>query len=152
MKTCVVTCTGARWGMFALCKRWVERQTKKPDCWIVSTDTGEPLPPDVEATHVAIPACPKAIGRLPTGRAMWALHQALEKVPHNHSVVVMEDDDWYSERHVEEAVAQLASHPVIQIDRPWRHFLPVNRFSRGPSASPNFTHKFVPGIASFRGD
>lgn len=80
MKTCVVTCTGSRPELFALCQRWVTRCD--PDLWIVRNDTR-----DVMAAH-----------RVDSAHA--SLTQALNAVPNNHHVIIMEDDDWYPASHV----------------------------------------------------
>ena len=118
MKLCVVTCTGRRWESFALCRRWVERQTVRPDRWIVTCDTGEAAPPlpDYASFHQVGAIQPGFDLEPPTKKvakhnrhkaASWALHEALGHVPADHAVVIMEDDDWYAPEHCERILDEI---------------------------------------------
>jgi len=149
VKVCVVTCTGGRPELFALCRRWVERQTHKPDAWIVTTDCSDA--PDIPAwaTLLRVPPEPKDEMVGPVETAMWALTCALANVPPDHAVVIMEDDDWYSATHVATAVEQLCKHSIAQLGELWRFHLPASRAAKGVPASPD-QRQFVPGVASFR--
>lgn len=150
-KVCVVTCTGGRPELFALCRRWVERQTYKPSAWIVTTDL--PDTPDIPdwATLVRVPKYPLEVEHIPVGIAMWALFVALRNVPKDHAVVIMEDDDWYSPDHIAKAVCQLREAPIVQLGLLWRFHLPEARAAKGRPGNPDQSH-LVPGIASFRHD
>lgn len=104
MKLTVVTCTGGRPELFALCRRWVERQTMAPTRWLVTTDCGDHpdapsadivrIPDDFDVAQVGTPS-----------RATRALVYALRLVEPDSAVVIMEDDDWYGPRYIAELMA-----------------------------------------------
>lgn len=79
MKLTAITCTTpARSEAFALCKRYMERQTRQPDQWLVM-DGPEPMPS-------------KILSALPSVQGDY--------------VAFFEDDDWYSPLWLEWAVKQ----------------------------------------------
>ena len=149
MKVCVVTCTGGRPELFALCRRWVERQTHPIDSWVVVTDNGDVPDLPKEATFSAVPPVSETMASLPCGRPAWALQHALSLVPAGHHVVVMEDDDWYRSDHVGVALRLLRDHAIVQLKHLHRFYLPSHRFQRGFPGAPDQS-RLVPGIASFR--
>jgi hypothetical protein len=125
---CVVTCTGARPELFALCTEWVLHQTVKPSCWIVTTDTGEVpsgLPDFAQHLHV-----PKQWEEGPAA-ARHSLLYALSMVPKGNIVVVMEDDDYYMPTHIERIVQRLEETKcsVTFGDTVVRFHLPEHRWS-----------------------
>lgn len=70
MKLSVVTCTTpGRRVAFDLCRKYVERQTRQPDEWLVMDDATTPMPQKVL----------QALGRMTGDAIVWA-----------------EDDDWYA--------------------------------------------------------
>ena len=97
-KFTVITPTRDRQLPFSLCCRWMERQTLKPQQWIVVDDGIEPvrfddfLAGDIEVEHIRRK-------RMPTDPAHTLplnLSMALDSVTTPY-VIMMEDDDWYSE-------------------------------------------------------
>lgn len=118
MQVCVVTCTGGRPELFALCRKWVERQTKKVDQWLVATDNGDTPEIPTWAKHEHLPA----------GGPDSALITMLGRVPDDHAVIVMEDDDWYSPVHVETIVKQIDAGHMLSCQRQAMRFhLPAMR-------------------------
>lgn len=150
VKVCVVTCTGGRRELFTLCRRWVEHQTVKPDAWVVTDDVGDmrDLVP-VHATYVRVPVWPEVYDKHPTPGAVWALANALDAVPKDHAVVIMEDDDYYYPQHIEKAVQQLKLHQIVQLRSAWRCHLPAQRIARELPAE-NEDPTIVQGLSSFR--
>lgn len=151
MKLCFVTCTGGRPELFALCRRWVERQTLRPDCWVVTTDTGESIDglPSYAKFHHVPPTT--RFSDLPVAGARRSLDYALAMVPPGHAVVVIEDDDWYGADYAKHMMEALARHPAAQIDRLPRFILPAKKWSMGHTASPDQS-RVVPGIFACRPD
>ena len=129
MKLTVVTCTGGRPELFALCRKWVLRQTWQPDRWLVTYDTGD-APHAPEADVVAIPKSypPPSEGHSWANRALLF---ALSQVEPGHDVVVMEDDDWYGRRYIEDVLgAARASDFGVAQQRCYRMFhLPSRRYA-----------------------
>lgn len=112
MKVCGVTCTGARPELFALCKRWVMRQTVPVDHWIVATDNGEvieDLPPMAQHHHVTPALDAPTLDWKPNS----SLQQALALVPKDHAAVVFEDDDWYGRTHVQVCMRGIADGHLV---------------------------------------
>lgn len=92
----LLTATGARPEAFALCVRWMRRQTYTgPVRWIIVDDGPEPLP---------VPAMPWTVDRIrrspywQPGENTQALNllRGLDSVDRRHPLVIIEDDDHYS--------------------------------------------------------
>lgn len=134
MKSCVVTCTGGRPELFALCRRWVERC--KPDKWIVAVDTDdEPLLP---AGTMLAPVRPEGSFPTCTVKAHRALALALLRVPLGHHAVIMEDDDWYPESYVREMVSVLDDgHDLAGCANEVRYNVPARRWQCGSPKAAN---------------
>lgn len=129
--------------MFALCRRWLERQTRPPDVWVVSTDTGEVVP-DLPSNAIFVQVGPVAdgFGHLPGDattrdktkierrrRAGWALHEALGAVPDDCMAIPFEDDDWYGASHIERLAAGIESGARLCCgDTLVRYHLPTMRW------------------------
>lgn len=92
-RVAVVTLTGGCPDAFPLICKYMARQTRRPDLWVVSDDSLERTKHD------------KA------GLARNML-RALDSVPPHHDIVVMEDDDWYAAEHVETVAAALEGRRV----------------------------------------
>lgn len=118
MQTCAVTCTGGRPELFALCRKWVERQAHKVNQWLVATDNGDRPEIPRWADHFD----------LTTSGPDAALLAILAKVPADHAVIVFEDDDWYSPTHVATIVSKLSDgHMLACQKQAMRFHLPAMR-------------------------
>jgi hypothetical protein len=135
VKVCAVTCTGGRPELFELCKRWVMRQTRMPDRWIVSTDIGgfDSKLPEFASHYTHDPQVEQEPN--PHRRAHFHLASALKCVPPDHAAVIMEDDDWYGPDHIETLVEHLersdcriASHRLTRF-----YHVPERRYLIRPS-------------------
>lgn len=130
MKFAVVTCTGGRPELFALCQRWVLRQTRQPDLWIVVTDTGEKIEglPSF-ARFSQVPPMPESFSGPRYLQPAWSLFYALGLVPEDHAAVIMEDDDWYSRHHCATIMKRLEAGAQISYGRVvWRFHVPAQRY------------------------
>lgn len=142
----VVTCTGGRPELFALCRRWVLRQSMPVDRWIVTTDVGD-QPNAPEAEVFAVPR-----DFLPTDhqpqrehrgwKALRALCFALSKVKSDSYVVVMEDDDWYGPDYVKTLVE--TDHWLPHQQQMHLCHLPAERYGTSLADNP------VEGYLAFR--
>lgn len=135
-----ITCTGGRPDLFALCRRWMLRQTVQPDRWVVTTDAGDaPFAPEAEVFSI-----PESYEHPPCrsqSSALRALSFAMSLVDNNTDVVVFEDDDWYGPRYIESVFTDAwASHQSIME----MFHLPGSRYATGPYPDP------VEGMLAFR--
>ena len=99
MKISIITPTGGRATAFALCERWMKRQTLKPDEWIVVDDYEKPTKCKMGQ---------KVIRREPFWQPgqMTLQRNLLEalKVVTGDIIFIIEDDDWYSPNYIENMV------------------------------------------------
>lgn len=152
MKFCVLTCTGGRPDLFRLCQRYVDRQTVKPDVWIVTDDMGGMPPvslPDYAQFHNI------DTGQIREGWAKaapwtWTLVQALKLVPADHALIIMEDDDWYGPMYCELMLDQLKNHETAQLANLPRYNVPARRWSIDHVSRNTDKLKLVPGIFGCR--
>lgn len=119
MKLCVVTPTGGRRELLALCRQWVLHQVVQPDLWLILTDTGE-TDPGIElppfARHVAFGRDEvEAITTFDNSNRSIAL--AAEEVPSDHATVIMEDDDYYPRDYVALQLAAISRGNHVVGDR-----------------------------------
>lgn len=96
--TTIITPTSDRPETFALCERWIARQTVKPSVWIVADDGEEPTRCTMGQLHVR-----RTRKKSKSGSFRGNLASALRLVRVG-PVVIVEDDDWYRHDHVEQAV------------------------------------------------
>src|SRR5688572_29926858 len=104
----VITPTCNRPYGFALLERWMQRQTRQPDEWIVADGGSMPAVCSMGQTHK------RAVTR-PPGAANFAhnLILALGSVKKGGLVIIAEDDDWYAPDHIETLVEQLLQPGVL---------------------------------------
>lgn len=106
MKLAVLTPTGDRPEAFALCKRYMQRQTLQPDVWFVTDDGVDP------SSHWALRLPPWDKPGTSQHRNMLALLDLAEQ-SNCDAFVIMEDDDWYGPRYLNRCAALLESHELI---------------------------------------
>lgn len=96
----VVTPTADRPHAFALCERWMARQTRQPDEWIVADGGRRPVVCTQGQTHLHVAA--------PAGPANFASNLARGLAAARGAVIVfVEDDDWYAPTHLATIRAQI---------------------------------------------
>lgn len=96
MKVTVITPTGGRFDSFALCEKYMQRQTIKPDQWIVVDDCEDATPCTMGQEHIhRTPFWKQGDMTLPQNM-LAGLEAATGDV-----VLIMEDDDWYRADYIE---------------------------------------------------
>jgi glycosyltransferase involved in cell wall biosynthesis len=107
MRLSLVTCTGGRPEAFALCERWMGRQTEQWHEWIVVDD----CEPETAASmgQVVVRPMPRWDGKPTLGRNMLA---GLERVT-GDAVLFIEDDDWYAPDYLENIQRMLKLAPMV---------------------------------------
>lgn len=100
----VITPTADRPAAWPLIETWMARQTVQPDQWIVVDDGAEPAPLTRGQMHIRRQ-------RTADGGGSLALN-LIEAVRHVETdlVVVVEDDDYYRQNHLETCTRRLADH------------------------------------------
>ncbi|HNR91511.1 MAG TPA: glycosyltransferase family A protein [Dokdonella sp.] len=113
----VLTTTGCRPEAFALCARWMARQTFRGQVrWIVVDDGEEPTPmpaelPENWCIDVVRPMPFWREGDRTQPRNFVAGLDAALQAP----VVVVEDDDWYAADYLETCAARLREHDLVGV-------------------------------------
>lgn len=95
MRITVITTTRDRPAAFALCAKYVRRQTRQPDRWIVVDDGDKPARPGMD--------CDLYVRRAPSDAPQTLcanLIAGLEEADGDH-IYLMEDDDWYHPTYLE---------------------------------------------------
>lgn len=102
MRLSIVTPTRDRPEAFALCERWIARQTRPPEEWIVVDDGDTPARPTLGQVHARLEP-----GK--SGAQSFAdnVRKGLE-IASGDLIAVIEDDDFYPRGHLEDLVARLA--------------------------------------------
>ena len=103
-----MTCTGGRPEAFALCERWMARQTIPWQQWIVVDDC-LPATPTMLCQERIEPRPAWQPGQVTLGRNLKA---ALERVT-GDAVAVIEDDDWYGPMYLAELSKDLDEAPLV---------------------------------------
>jgi hypothetical protein len=115
IKTCLVTPTGARPELFQLLVKCVERQTRQPDLWLISTDNGEqedsfPYPSFGRRLCYSREQIEQVKAFDPTNRSLVL---ALREVPHDHATVIFEDDDYYPSYYIDKRMMSVEAGEEI---------------------------------------
>jgi glycosyltransferase involved in cell wall biosynthesis len=107
VKVSLLTCTGGRPEAFALCEKWMERQSLDWHEWIVVDDCDPPT--ETTLRQVRVEPEPKWSGETTLGRNMLA---GLERVT-GDAVAFIEDDDWYDPDYLKTAGRLLERSPLV---------------------------------------
>jgi len=97
----LITPTADRPVAFALCERWMARQTVAFDQWIVVDDGNTSVTPTMGQLHIKRP-------RVFEGGESLA-NNILSAIPHVRGdvVLIIEDDDWYAPNHIALSLCKL---------------------------------------------
>lgn len=126
-----ITPTGARPEAFALCERYMARQTLQPDLWIVVDDCD----PATACTMGQMVLRPEP--RWESGNTQHRnLLAALDHVPPGSSIIFFEDDDWYADTYIAKQVERLQRHPLVG-EEPARYYHVGHRCSRSFDHTPH---------------
>lgn len=150
----VITPTGDRPLAFALCQRWMRRQTRQPDQWIVVDDGKTPLIPGPTMQYVRRE--PRSDD--PKHTLITNLAAAVPLIRGN-KILIMEDDEYYAPRYIEEMASRLEKYEVVGICRSKYYHLPKGGFIRHSNidhaslAQTGFRSTFLPSVVGlFTGD
>lgn len=105
MGVTIITPTRDRPYAFALCERWMRRQTLAWDQWLVIDDGDEPAVPTCGQQHIR---------RAPSAQRNTLPQNMLEALKHirGDRVVMVEDDEYYAPTYVEAVVRGLDMRPL----------------------------------------
>jgi hypothetical protein len=103
-----ITCTADRPEAFALCEKYVSRQTRKPDQWLVLDDGDKPIVPTMGQQYIY---CPEFRGKKSmVSKVRMALVGGLVK---GDALVFIEDDDFYRENWIAWCAEKLANLDLV---------------------------------------
>jgi len=102
----VITCTGGRPAAFALCEKFMARQTLRPDQWLVVDDVAEATP--ITMGQTVIRPWPRWSGESTLGRNILA---ALPMVT-GSKIVFIEDDDYIPPDYLKHMSTMLNAYPL----------------------------------------
>lgn len=149
-----ITPTGDRPLAFALCERWVSRQTKKPDQWIVVDDGRVPITPSVPMDYVRREPLPTD----PKFTLCQNLIAALSKVKGDR-ILILEDDEYYAPGYVEAMWRALDGYQLAGIMCSKYYHLPSGKYTQignkthASLAETGFRESFLPQFrATLDGD
>ena len=113
MKVSVITPTCDRPVGFALAERWMARQTRQPDEWIIADGGQTPAVCQQGQVHLWLTFPLQGHGPAPPGPQNLADNLLVGLDAATGDVIVFwEDDDWYAPTHLEQLVAQLEQPDV----------------------------------------
>jgi len=117
-----ITPTGDRPLAFALCQRWMERQTVWPTQWLVIDDGKTPLKIDLSFSFI------KYIRRepLPSDPKHTLCQNLSAALPFitGDKIIIIEDDEYYAPEYLAGMAARLAYHEVVGIKNSKYYHLP----------------------------
>lgn len=146
--TCI-TPTGDRPLAFALCQRWMMRQTMQADQWIVVDDGRNPAEPSVPMEYVRReprgddPKCTLAVN----------LREALPRITGN-KILVIEDDEYYAPGYIAEMSRRLDVYELVGICRSKYYHVPTGGYMTNGNgghaslAETGFRASFLPVVSS----
>ena len=118
-----ITTTKDRPLAFALCQRWVSKQTLQPDQWIIVDDGKVPIKPSVSLREIRYlrreprPDDPK--------HTLLLNLRTLLPLIKGDKIIIIEDDDYYAPRYAETMAAKLEEHEVVGIRNSRYYYLPT---------------------------
>jgi len=143
-----ITPTGDRPLAFALCKRWMETQTVRPDQWIVVDDGKVPMGPSPMMEYIRREPKPDD----PPHTLNLNLKTALPYIK-GEKILIIEDDEYYAPTYVETIAKKLDSYEVVGISRSKYYHLPTGGHARHGNtmhaslAQTSFRRSFLPVLA-----
>lgn len=123
-KVTVITLTGDRPEAFALCRRWMENQTRQPDQWIVLSDGKVPLKNIPPGCHY-VRREPKPTD--PRHTMIINLREAIKHIE-GSVVFIMEDDEYYGPKYIETLLKHLDKYEVVGVGRSKYYHLPSGSY------------------------
>ena len=145
----VITPTGDRPDAFALCIDYMNRQTRKPDMWLI-VDDGRSDAVAALLPRVKIPYRVIALPAREEDTLLRNLSAALSQVPDDAAVCVVEDDDWYPAHYLETVYGLLGRADFVST-KECRYYHVNTRQYRILGGSPTHGDCFSgPAVRAFR--
>jgi len=149
VKITVITLTGDRPEAFALCQRWMNSQTRKPDQWIVVDDGQTPMVPVLDCGYIRRE--PRADD--PKHTMIMNMKEAVKHIQGAY-ILIMEDDEYYAPGYIAALADTLSRHEVAGIGRSKYYHLPTggylrhNNLGHASLAQMGFRASFLPEFLS----
>lgn len=118
-----ITPTGDRPLAFALCERWISKQTLQPDQWIIVDDGDMPIKSSISLREILYLRRESRIDD-PKHALLANLRLALPYVK-GGKIMIMEDDEYYAPKYAEIMAAKLDEHEVVGIHNSRYYYLPT---------------------------
>lgn len=141
----VITPTGDRPLAFRLCQQWMANQTLKPGQWIVVDDGKMPLTPTPAMQYIRREPRPDD----PKHTLDLNMRTALPLIK-GSKILIMEDDEYYAPRYLEEMAKRLDQVEVVGIMRAKYYHLPTGGYvqigntGHASLAETGFRRSFLP--------
>ena len=150
-KITVITCTGDRPEAFALCEKWMGKQTVQPDQWIVIDDGKTPINECGKAYeyHRREPSDSDYLHTM-----CLNLLEAFKYVKHD-KIIIIEDDDWYHPTYIDYMNNLLSQGDLVGLGNLVFYHLGIDSFMekktvKQPAFSQTAFHKnIIPCIKRF---
>lgn len=124
----VITPTGDRPEGFSLCVDYMNRQTRRPDMWLIVDDGTT----DAVSSQLSRVTVPYRVIRLPALRGsntlLRNLGAALAEVPESACVCVVEDDDWYPADYLATVYPLLLENDFVSIRECHYYHVPTRQY------------------------
>ena len=124
----VITPTGDRPEGFSLCVDYMNRQTRRPDMWLIVDDGIT----DAVSSQLSRVTVPYRVIRLPALRdsntLLRNLGAALAEVPDSACVCVVEDDDWYPADYLATVYPLLLENDFVSIRECHYYHIPTRQY------------------------
>lgn len=118
-----ITLTGDRPEAFALCRKWIEKQTVKPDQWIIVDDGKHPVERPTGTDYVYRKPTPGE----PRFTMLLNLKMALSRIK-GDKILIMEDDEYYHPKYIESMVERLGPYQIVGIGHSKYYYLPTGGY------------------------
>lgn len=112
---CCLTPTGDRPEAFALCTRYVLRQTFTDFEWVVVDDGASPIEITAEIEDAAIPITVVRAKPIPNNSLGRNLLIGLEHCVQTQYIAFIEDDDYYGSTWLADSMDYLATNPLVEL-------------------------------------
>lgn len=108
-KVTCITPTGDRPEAFALTKKWMESQIRKPDQWIVIDDGKTPLPESLRTGMEYVRREPQKN----EGHTLTLNMRTVLPLIKGDMILIIEDDDWYGPNYIATMIKYLLNYNLV---------------------------------------
>lgn len=147
----VVTATGDKPLAFSLCVRWMLKQTRKPDQWIVVDDGNTPIDEQDIKDIPFLTYIRREPAETRTASFLGNWREGLENCIGN-KIIIVEDDEYYASRYIETMAKMLNGYEIIGITRSRYYNIASTWYKRIPNidhaswAQTAFSARLMPDV------